>query len=158
MASQITRWLGYLFNTLFGITKTHQSSSSLTLSERNPPVTGGFPSQKISDAKNVSKPWRHCVMYGNVGIYFYLDLFKCAKYTMMSCGKLSTHMLDWYLKTPVDKYSKLYMYLSIHIYIYIYIYPRQWSEVFPVCRCFQLCYPQFIEQFAKWYAYLCMHY
>ena len=30
--------------------------------EGNPPVTGGFPSQKASSAKNVSISWRHHVM------------------------------------------------------------------------------------------------
>ena len=37
----------------------HQSSASLVLVRGNPPVTGGFPSQRASIAENVSIWWRH---------------------------------------------------------------------------------------------------
>ena len=37
----------------------HQSSALLALCEGNPPVTGGFPSQRVSNAENVSFWWRH---------------------------------------------------------------------------------------------------
>ena len=39
--------------------RKHQSSASLR--EGNPPVTGGFPSQRASNAENVSIRWRHHV-------------------------------------------------------------------------------------------------
>ena len=39
--------------------KETSKSALLALSERNPPVTGGFPSQSASNAENVSMPWRH---------------------------------------------------------------------------------------------------
>ena len=49
-----------LFNSLFRLTtKKHQRSASLSLCQGNPPVTGGFPAQRDSNAENISIWWRH---------------------------------------------------------------------------------------------------
>ena len=53
--------LSYLF-------RKHQSSALLALCEGNPPVTGGFPTQRASNAENVSIWWRH----HELGFIFYL--------------------------------------------------------------------------------------
>ena len=39
--------------------RNHQNSTLLALCEGNPPVTGGFPSQRASNAETVSIPWCH---------------------------------------------------------------------------------------------------
>ena len=45
----------YLFNRLFRLTSKKISKPvSLALCERNPPVTGGFPSQRASNVKNAA--------------------------------------------------------------------------------------------------------
>ena len=47
--------LDYLFNRLFRLTsKKHQGSALLTLCDGNPPVTGGFPSQRTNNSESVS--------------------------------------------------------------------------------------------------------
>ena len=38
--------------------RKHQSSASLDVCDGNPPLTGGFPSQRASDAENISMAWR----------------------------------------------------------------------------------------------------
>ena len=43
----------------------HQSSPSLALCAKNSPVTGEFPTQRASNAENVSIRWRHHV-YGKL--------------------------------------------------------------------------------------------
>ena len=47
--------------------RKHQSAASLGFCEGNPPVTGGFPSQRASNAENVSIWWCHhankCVLW-----------------------------------------------------------------------------------------------
>ena len=45
--------------------RKYQSSASLIFG--NPPVTGGFPSQRASYVENVSIWWRHHEMTGNIG-------------------------------------------------------------------------------------------
>ena len=40
----------------------HQSSVLQALCEGNPPVTGGFPSQRASNTESVSMSWRHNVL------------------------------------------------------------------------------------------------
>ena len=58
MASQITG-ISDVYSTVCSGAhqRKHQSSTSLAF-ERNPPVTGGFPSQRASNAENVSIWWR----------------------------------------------------------------------------------------------------
>ena len=41
--------------------RKHQISQLLTLCEGNPRVTGGFPSQMASNARNISMSWSSCV-------------------------------------------------------------------------------------------------
>ena len=41
----------------------HQSFTSLALCEGNPPVTGGFPSQRASNVERISMSWRHHVLH-----------------------------------------------------------------------------------------------
>ena len=49
-----------LFNRLFRHWSKKTSKTRVTgLCEGNPPVTGGFPSQRVSNAENVSIWWRH---------------------------------------------------------------------------------------------------
>ena len=45
--------------------KKNQSSELLVLCEGNPPVTGGFPSQRACNSESISMPWRHhqCIWY-----------------------------------------------------------------------------------------------
>ena len=42
--------------------RKHQKHCVIGLCEGNPPVTGGFPSQRASNAENVSIWWRHHVL------------------------------------------------------------------------------------------------
>ena len=54
--------------------RKHQSSASLPLCEWNPPVTDGFPSQRIINAESVVRP-RILVMYWSITtIYFSLKV------------------------------------------------------------------------------------
>ena len=54
------RRLGCLHNCLFRRRSKKISKFCVTdLCEGNPPVTGGFPSQRVSNAENVSIRWRH---------------------------------------------------------------------------------------------------
>ena len=54
----LAHWL--FVDSLFMLeTKEKKSSSLLALCDGNPPVTGGFPSQRASNAKSVSKSWWH---------------------------------------------------------------------------------------------------
>ena len=60
MVSKISGGLGCLFKSLFKLTSKNTSKPALlSLCEGNPPVTGGFPSQRVSNAENVSIWWRH---------------------------------------------------------------------------------------------------
>ena len=59
-----------LLNSLFELTsKKHQSHTLLALCEGNPPVTGGFPSQRGSNARSISMwhddviKWKHFPRY-----------------------------------------------------------------------------------------------
>ena len=55
IASHITGRSGVVFNSLFGLTsEKHQKSTFMALCEGNQPVTGGFPSQRASNADGVS--------------------------------------------------------------------------------------------------------
>ena len=59
-ASQIiVHWAAWPTATSVSQQWKHQSFALLTLCEGNPPVTGGFPSQKASNVESVSMPWRH---------------------------------------------------------------------------------------------------
>ena len=59
-ASQITNVSMVCSNVCSGACQwKHQSSASHGLCEGNPPVTNGFPSQRASDAENVSNWWRY---------------------------------------------------------------------------------------------------
>ena len=56
--------LDFLLGRLFRRTPKKASKLCVTgLCEGNPPVTGGFPSQRASNAENVSVWWRHHVPY-----------------------------------------------------------------------------------------------
>ena len=62
MASQVTGDSLVCSIVCFGIEqRKHQSSALQAPCEGNPPVTGGFPSQRASNAENVSIWWRHHV-------------------------------------------------------------------------------------------------
>ena len=63
------RRLGCLFNLLLR-RRTKKSTLRVTgLCEGNPPVTGGFPSQRASNTENVSIWWRHhvCNIFLTIG-------------------------------------------------------------------------------------------
>ena len=47
------------FIQLSSTTKTHLRSALLALCEVNPPVAGGFPSQRANNVESVSMSWRH---------------------------------------------------------------------------------------------------
>ena len=53
------RRLNCLLSRLFSATQRKHQSSALLACVRNPPVTGGFPSQRASNVENVSIWWRH---------------------------------------------------------------------------------------------------
>ena len=56
---------------LFGHSSKKTSKLRITgLCERNPPVTGGLPSQRAIDAENVSNWWRHHDVHGFVVLCF----------------------------------------------------------------------------------------
>ena len=63
MASQITS-APILCSTFFSDAdqRKHPSSASLAFVRGNPPVTGGFHSQKASNVENASIRWRHHVL------------------------------------------------------------------------------------------------
>ena len=61
------RCLGYLLNRLFR--RGSKKGLNFRHCEKNPPVTGGFPSQRASNAENVSILWRHHVNH----IYCWYD-------------------------------------------------------------------------------------
>ena len=52
--------------------RKYQSSVPLAFCERNPPVTGGFPSQRAINAENVSMSWRHREWDKKAKIYLYI--------------------------------------------------------------------------------------
>ena len=62
-----------LFNRLFRCRSNKTSKLCVTgLCEGNPPVTGGFPSQRASNAENVSIWWRHHGMHCGTSMVSYL--------------------------------------------------------------------------------------
>ena len=63
------RRLDCLLNRLFRRISKKTSKLRVTgLCEGNPPVTGGFPSQRASNAENVSIWWRHHAPWSNITI------------------------------------------------------------------------------------------
>ena len=67
MASQIT---GCLFDRLFRLTsKKIQKPVLQAFYEGNPPVNGGFPSQRACDTESVSASWRHHGLNCDCGVY-----------------------------------------------------------------------------------------
>ena len=64
MASQITSVL-FVCSTICWSSdqRKHESSALYGLCEGNPPVTGGFPSQRTSNAENVSMWWRYLTLF-----------------------------------------------------------------------------------------------
>ena len=65
--------LNCLFNILFWLTSKKISKfPSLALCEGNPPVTGGFPSQRASNEESISISWWHECVRCN---YFLVDCF-----------------------------------------------------------------------------------
>ena len=59
-----------LFNSLLRLSSKKTSKTCVTgLCNGNPPVTGGFPSQRACNAENVSIWWRHQVMLHTLHIH-----------------------------------------------------------------------------------------
>ena len=80
LASQITCVSIVCSNVCSGADqRKHPSSSSLVFVRGKPPVTGGFPSQRVSYAENVSICWRHHVLLLMVWHHYhdYDLLFRC---------------------------------------------------------------------------------
>ena len=63
LPSQITS-LAIVYSAVYSRTdqRKHQSSASLALCVGNSPVTGEFPTQRASNAENISICWRHHVL------------------------------------------------------------------------------------------------
>ena len=63
IASQMTG-VSIVCSTIYsgGYQRKHQSSTSLAFVMGKPPVTGGYPTQKASNAENVSIWWRHQIL------------------------------------------------------------------------------------------------
>ena len=78
----ISPGLNSLFTRLFKLTSKKKTKPTLlALCKGNPPVAGGFPSQRASNAKNVSREWhfqgvRHCQTGAVWAIYImYMELW-----------------------------------------------------------------------------------
>ena len=82
--------LDCLLNHLFSCRSKKTSKLHVTgLCKGNSPVTGEFPAQKASNAKNVSIWWRHNAQKDNSTITIVYDMYKC--------GKCDDIFFCWYL-------------------------------------------------------------
>ena len=64
------------------------------LFEENPPVTGGFQSQKASNAKNVSIWWRHHIIAFDAGIIEWRCIFiYCVTYLLCNILTIGTNKI-----------------------------------------------------------------
>ena len=80
-----------LFNSLFRLNT--KKNAKLALDEMNPPVTDGFSSQRVSNAKSVSISWQNC-----------------------SCTYMQRHH-----RTELVTSDAVWRHTHTHTYIYIYI-------------------------------------
>ena len=105
MASQITSLTICLLNCLFRRRSKKTSKLRVTgFCEGNSPVTGEFPTQRASDAENVSIWWRHHVTHlpqDKMATYFPDYIFKCILMNKKSC-KLIRISLKFVPKGPID--------------------------------------------------------
>ena len=69
-------------------TKINQSSVSLALREGNPPVTGGFPSERATNSEKVFMPWR----YNLLMLCGKPTCFHLCSYFQLTCSVLATQM------------------------------------------------------------------
>ena len=100
------RRLGCLLNSLFRRRSKKTSKLRVTgLCEGNPPVTGGFPSQRASNAENVSICWRHHYpRRSRWGYYSYVRWYLSVTYirslesqscfTCVSAAEVRLHLLN----------------------------------------------------------------
>ena len=107
MCSHVTRYLQELhmnvmafFNSLFSLhQRKYQSCTLLTPYRGKPPVSGGFPSQRASDAESVSRSWRHHISYNRI------SRFTCISYNA------------WHLRSvllvPTNKFLPLSLWTSV---------------------------------------------
>ena len=95
MASQITSVLFVCSAIRSGADhRKYQSSALLVRCEGNRPITGGFPSQRSSNAENVSIWWRHND-YANLHVI------------LSPCQNMTIYM---------------YIYVYIHIYMFLWLW------------------------------------
>ena len=78
--------------------------------EGNPPDTGGFPSQRASNAENISIWWRHHV----IGI------------------KACLNLVRWHLHRPLDPCRAMHLKPGIHVHVYIIFQFR--CGIYSICH------------------------
>ena len=104
MASQITSFTIDYSTVYSGADqRKHQSSASLAgLCEGNSPVTSKFPTQRASNAENVSIWWRHHEIYGNQ----FSNQLQWHDLTL-KCREISSDLVSHFeRRDPAHKYAK----------------------------------------------------
>ena len=102
------RRLDCLLNRLFGRRSKNTSKLRVTgLCEGNSPVTGEFPSQRVSNAENVSIWWRHHVItsWANCATVFRRMSFD-PEIKFQYCRVQSTGNSNWYSDYTTPTYDK----------------------------------------------------
>ena len=122
------RRLDCLLNRLFRRRSKKASKLCVTgLCEGKPSVTGGFPSQRGSDAENVSIWWRrHLYSWDSMSRYFLHDILI---------------LLSLFLTVV---YMYMHMYASNHVCIYVCMYFIYVMYVFILCMVILWCRYQFL--------------
>ena len=128
MVSQITS-ISIVYSTVcWGSDKKNPSKLRVTgLCEGNSPVTSDFPSQRASNAENVSIGWRHNNMCAN-------DL------AMLEARKSASETRTYFVwNSPLSKREGLISpYGTCHHIMYYavnYWWPYSCHEAWPLCRC-----------------------
>ena len=103
-----------------------------TLCGGNRPVTGGFPSQRVSKVESVSMPWSHHVTkVTKISSQWHYRLRACHQRPVDSPHKEQIKWKDFPCQWP--KWPKFrqnaisVLYIYIYIYMYIYIYNLTWA-------------------------------
>ena len=121
MASQITSHSVIYSTPCLGKHQTkHERSASLTLCEGNPPVIGGFPSQRASNTESIFMLWQHhAAQYGSGNCYLCYSWYsKCHKKLKITCWPFwiwSMHLKLWIAKETEESMSNFtFMVVSVH--------------------------------------------
>ena len=110
--------------------RKHQSSALLANCEGNPPVTGGFPSQRDSNVVSVSTSWRHHV---------WMTLYCISSLKYPASMNVSLAPLWWYRRRHHKEnleVIKPHLYININCYIMcllLYLDPFPCWSGWPTC-------------------------